>query len=149
MKKFGFAAAVALAAGIATAQEAPTGDAASGETAFGRQCVSCHSVVSPEGEVVAGRGAKTGPNLYGLMGRLIGSLEGFRYGESILKVAETEAAWDEAAFVAYVQDPTAWLRTTLDDARARSKMAYKVRSAEEAANLWAYLAAFGAEEASE
>ena len=80
------------------------------------------------------------------MGNVIGSVEGFRYGESLLAVAATEATWDEAAFVAYVQDPTDWLRTTLGDARARSKMAFKVRSAEEAADIWAYLAAFTDEE---
>ena len=74
-------------------------------------------------------------------------MEGFRYGDSILAVAATEAVWDEAPFVAYVQDPTDWLRTTLGDARARSKMAFKVRSAEDAADIWAYLATFGADEA--
>jgi cytochrome c len=149
MKKFGFVAALALAAGVATAQDAPTGDAANGETLFGRQCVSCHSAINAEGEVVAGRGAKTGPNLFGLLGQVIGSVEGFRYGESLLAVAATEATWDETAFVAYVQDPTGWLRTTLGDARARSKMAFKVRAPEDAADIWAYLAAFSDEEDSE
>ncbi len=146
MKKIGFAAALAIVAGVATAQDAPAGDAANGETLFGRQCVSCHSAVNAEGEVVAGRGAKTGPNLFGLMGRVIGSLDGFRYGESLQAVAATEATWDEAAFVAYVQDPTDWLRTTLGDARARSKMAFKVRAPEDADDIWAYLAAFNDEE---
>jgi cytochrome c len=146
MKKIGFAAALAIVAGVATAQDAPAGDAANGETLFGRQCVSCHSAVNVEGEVVAGRGAKTGPNLFGLMGRVIGSLDGFRYGESLLAVAATEATWDETAFVAYVQDPTDWLRTTLGDARARSKMAFKVRAPEDADDIWAYLAAFTDEE---
>ena len=146
MKKIGFAAALAIVAGVATAQDAPAGDAANGETLFGRKCVSCHSAVNAEGEVVAGRGAKTGPNLFGLMGRVIGSLDGFRYGESLLAVAATEATWDETAFVAYVQDPTDWLRTTLGDARARSKMAFKVRAPEDADDIWAYLAAFTDEE---
>ncbi len=149
MKNIGFAAALALAASVASAQEAPSGDAANGETLFGRQCVSCHSAINAEGEAVAGRGAKTGPNLFGLLGRVIGSMEDFRYGDSILAVAATEATWDEAAFVAYVQDPTDWLRTTLADPRARSKMAFKVRSAEDSADIWAYLSAFGAEGASQ
>lgn len=147
MKNIGFAAALALAASVASAQDAPSGDAANGETLFGRQCVSCHSVINAEGEVLAGRGAKTGPNLFGLLGHVIGSVDGFRYGDSILAVAATEAVWDEVSFVAYVQDPTDWLRTKLGDARARSKMAFKVRSAEDAADIWAYLATFGAEEA--
>lgn len=149
MKKIGFAAALALGASVATAQDAPSGNAANGETLFGRQCVSCHSAFNAEGEVVAGRGSRVGPNLFGLIGRIIGTVEGFRYGDSLLAVAATGATWDETAFVTYVQDPTGWLRTTLGDARARSKMAYKVRSAEEAADIWAYLATFTEEEAGE
>ena len=53
--------------------------------------------------------------------------------------------WDEANFAAYVMDPTAWLRDTLGDDRARSRMSYKVRSPEDAVNLYAYLAQFTAE----
>ena len=116
------------------------GDVAAGEEQFNRQCVAFHVVRNGAGDVLAGRSAKSGPNLYGLAGGPVGAQDGFRYGDSILEVAATGAVWDEESFVAYVQDPTEWLRTTLDDRRARSKMAYKVRDEQQAADIYAYIA---------
>lgn len=104
------------------------------------QCQTCHVVQNDAGEVLAGRNAKTGPNLYGLPGRVVGGLEGFRYGDSIVAVGAAGQVWDEANFVEYVQDPAAYLKAKLNDDGARSKMAFKVRSPEDAANLWAFIA---------
>nr|WP_309502160.1 c-type cytochrome [uncultured Roseovarius sp.] len=118
---------------------APSGDAEAGETLFNRQCIACHVVRDDAGEVLAGRNARNGPNLYGIAGRAIGSQAGFRYGKSLSAVAETGNLWDEAEFVTYVQDPTGWLRETLDDSKARSKMAFKVRKQEEATDIYAFL----------
>ena len=115
------------------------GDVADGEEQFNRQCVACHVVRNEAGDILAGRNAKSGPNLYGLAGGPVGAQDGFRYGDSLLEVAETGMVWDEESFVAYVQDPTDWLRTTLDDRRARSKMAYKVRDAQQAADIYDYI----------
>jgi len=113
-----------------------------------RQCVACHIVADADGEVLAGRNARTGPNLYGIAGRQIGSDEEFRYGDSIVELGEMDGGtvWTEELFVGYVQDPTGWLHETLDNRRARGKMAYRVRDEEEAINIYAYLATFGAEE---
>ena len=98
-----------------------------------------------DGNTLAGRNAKTGPNLYALPGRTVGAVEGFRYGKSIIAVGEGGQAWDEANFVEYVQDPKAYLARVLDDSKARSKMAFKVRSEEDAANLWAFIASLSPE----
>jgi cytochrome c len=57
-----------------------------------------------------------------------------------------DMTWTEENFVGYVQDPTNWLRETLEDRRARGKMAYQVRAEEDAINLYAYLATFEAAE---
>jgi cytochrome c len=130
-------AAVALGAAPAFAE----GDAAKGEAAF-KQCQTCHSVVDDAGEVLAGKGAKVGPNLFGVFGRQIGSLEGFKYGPSIVAVGETGLAWDEAAFVKYVQDPGAFLKDTLADKGAKTKMAFKLKTPEAAADVYAYLSQF-------
>lgn len=120
------------------------GDASAGESAF-NQCQTCHVVVNDEGETLAGRNARTGPNLYGIIGRQAGSVEDFRYSNSLVEAGEAGLIWNEADFVAYVQDPTGHLREYLDDSRARGKMAYKVRAEEDAANLYAYLVSIGPE----
>ncbi|MFQ1702391.1 c-type cytochrome [Loktanella agnita] len=147
MTKFGMAAAVAVLAAPAFADghASTQGDAAAGEQQFNRQCVACHVIATAEGEVLAGRNARTGPNLYGFAGRTMGAVEGFRYSDSLAKIGEQGRAWTEADFVAYVQNPTDWLRETLDDRRARGKMAYQVREEAQAYDLYAFLASFGAE----
>jgi len=126
-----------------------TGDAEAGERAF-RQCVACHVVVDAEGETLAGRNARTGPNLWGINGRTIGAYEGFRYSNGLTALMESEMAWDEEAFVGFVQNPTGWIREIASDGGLRSAMSFRVRSEEDALNLYAYLVSLGGpEEASE
>ena len=142
--KFAIACAttVLLAApAFADAHLAATGDAAAGEKAF-RQCQSCHVVQGPDGEILAGNAAQTGPNLYGVVGRTAGSVEGFRYSDLMLAAGEAGMIYDEANFVPYVMDPTAHLQEVSGDTSGRSKMSYKVRKEEDAVNLYAYLAQF-------
>ena len=143
MKTISIAAALAVLAAPAFADGHASGDAAAGEEQFNRQCVACHVVQNEDGEVLAGRNAQVGPNLYGVVGRTIGSVEDFRYGDSIVELGEAGGVWNETNFVGYVQDPTDWLREKLDNRRARGKMAYQVRAEEEAVDLFAYLATFG------
>ncbi|MEY1557821.1 cytochrome c family protein [Yoonia sp. R2331] len=146
MKTIKLAAALSVVAAPVFADgHAATGDAAAGEEQFNRQCVACHVVMDDAGEVLAGRNAKTGPNLYGLAGRQLGVVEDFRYGDSIVELGEAGEVWTEENFVGYVQDPTDWLREKLDNRRARGKMAYQVRKEEEAIDLYAFLATFTAE----
>lgn len=140
MKTTFTAAAFALLAAPAFAEGHATGDAANGEEQFNRQCVACHVVVNDDGETLAGRNARTGPNLYGVAGGVIGSVEDFRYGDALLTLNENGEVWDEEKFVGYVQDPTPWLREFLDDSRARGKMAFKVREEQDALDMYAYLA---------
>lgn len=137
MKAITLIAATALLAAPAFAD--PTGDATEGEKSFGRRCVACHVVKDDAGETLAGRNARTGPNLYALEGRVIGTVEGYRYGKSLAAVADENIQWDEEEFVAYVQDPTAWLRDALTDDKARSKMAFKLRDEQEARDIYAFL----------
>jgi len=133
-------AAVALTAGAAFADGHASGDAEAGEAVF-KQCSSCH-VIQNGDEVLAGRG-KTGPNLYGLFGRQAGTVEGFRYGDSIVAAGEAGLTWNEEDFLTYVTDPRKFLQETLDDKKARSKMSFKLRKGGE--DVWAYLATFGDE----
>jgi cytochrome c len=144
MKSFTLAAAFAVLAApaFADAHASTQGDAAAGEEQFNRQCVACHVVADAGGTVLAGRNAKTGPNLFGVAGRTPGSVEGFRYGDSMVEYGETGAVWTEETFVAYVQNPTDFLKEVLDNNRARGKMAYQVRDEAQAYDLYAYLSTF-------
>jgi len=133
------AAALLLSAPMAMADaHAASGDAEAGERAF-RQCIACHVVVNDEGETLAGRNGRQGPNLYAIAGRSIGSVEDFRYSDGLLALNEMEVVWAEENFVAYVQDPTGYIREATGDDSARGAMAYRVRSEEDAADLYAYL----------
>jgi len=142
MSKFIFAATIALLATTANADGHASGDVEAGERQFDRQCVACHVVADANDEVLAGRNARTGPNLYDISGRQIGSVDGFRYGDSIVELGEAGSVWTEEAFVGYVQDPTGWLRAELNNDRARGKMAYRVRNEQDAIDMFAYLATF-------
>lgn len=139
------ATAATLLASPVLADGHATGDAEAGERAF-RQCISCHVVVDAEGETLAGRNARTGPNLYGIHGRPIGSVEDFRYGNGLTALMESGAVWDEASFVGYVQDPTGWIRETSGDDSLRGAMSFRVRSEEDALDLYAYLVSLGGSE---
>lgn len=128
--------ALACAAAAAFALPAFAADPIKGETAF-KKCKSCHAIVAPDGTEVQ-KGGKMGPNLWGVVGRPVASQDGFTYGESILAVGATGLVWDEASLASYITDPAKWLKETLGDSSARSKMSFKLgKGAEDVA---AYLA---------
>ncbi|MGL4237735.1 c-type cytochrome [Tabrizicola sp.] len=138
--KLSFTAAVlALVAAPALAQDAPTGDVAAGEKVFAK-CQTCHVIANEAGEVLAGKNSKTGPNLYGLPGRALGTYPEFKYGESIVALGAGGAVWNEADFVAYVADPVKFLKEKSGDKAAKSKMSFKLPKEEDAKNVWAFIA---------
>ncbi len=136
MKKLVTLAVLALTPVIAHAE----GDAAAGEGVYNR-CKSCHGIVN--GDEVIVRGGRTGPNLYGVIGRTAGTVEGFRYSDGLVAAGEAGLVWSEEAVAEWVADPTAFLRTHNDDSSLRSKMTFKLRSGGE--DVAAYLATFSAE----
>lgn len=133
---------LALLAVLATvaAPAFAAGDAAKGEATF-KQCQTCHAVINDAGEVLAGKG-KLGPNLFGVFGRQVGSYPDFKYGKSIVAAGATGMKWDEVSFTAYVQNPTDFWKTTLNDKTAKSNMMFKVKDAAAAADVYAYLSQF-------
>ena len=145
MKFIGLGAAMTLLAASAFADSHAAGDAANGEVVFGRQCVSCHVIANADGDVLAGRNAKVGPNLFGLIGRQPGTYPEFNYGEDIVAYGETGAVWGEENFLEYAENPTEFLREELDNQRARSKMAFQMRKETDAADVYAYLVTFATE----
>jgi cytochrome c len=121
---------------IALAAPALAQDAAKGEKEFNK-CKTCHMIVAPDGTEIV-KGAKTGPNLYGVIGRPVASYEGFDYGDGILAYGASGAVWDEALLAEYVADPGKFLKDKTGDSKARSKMAFKL--AKGGADVAAYLA---------
>lgn len=142
MKIFGVVTlGLGLLAAPAFADGHATGDAEAGEAVF-KKCKACHSIIDADGEVIS-KGGKNGPNLYGLYTRVAGTVDGFKYGDSIIEAGEGGLAWDEEQFVSYVADPRKFLRATLDNKKAKSKMSFKLKKEDEAANVWAYLVSVG------
>jgi cytochrome c len=141
MKRVSIAVLFSLFAGPVFADgHAPTrGDIAAGQQQFNRQCVACHLVRDPSGNVLAGRNARTGPNLYDVTGRTPGSVDGFRYSDSLKELGATGAAWNEDGFIKFVQDPSRYLKDTLGDRRARARMSYQVRNERHAYDIYAFL----------
>ncbi|NOC85116.1 cytochrome c family protein [Ruegeria sp. HKCCD6428] len=117
------------------------GDAEAGKKTFNK-CKSCHMIADPAGEVIV-KGGKTGPNLYGIAGRTAGTVEGFKYGDSIVAAGEKGLVWDETTFVEYAQDPKAFLKAYLDDTSAKSKMTFKLKKGAE--DVYAYIASVSGE----
>jgi cytochrome c len=134
--KYAPTAALLLAAIPLLATQALAGDAAVGEKEFNK-CKACHSIVATDGTVVQ-KGGKTGPNLFGVIGRTVGALDGFTYGEGIEEARAKGLVWDEASLATYVTDPTAWLKEVTGDDKAKSKMSFKLRAKQE--DVAAYLA---------
>jgi cytochrome c len=114
-------------------------DVTAGAREFERQCAACHVVQTPGGDVLAGRNARTGPNLYGVVDAAVGGRGDFRYSDSLSAAGEAGRTWTREAFVAYAQDPNGWLRAELNDRRARGRMVYQVREPQTAVDLHAYL----------
>ena len=117
------------------------GDIEAGEKQFGK-CKTCHSIVDDAGEAIQ-KGGMVGPNLYGVIGRQAGAYEDFRYGDDLVKAGEEGLVWDEALIAEYIADPKAFLVKTLDDKKARSKMAFKLPKGGE--DVAAYLASVSPE----
>lgn len=144
---------IATALAIATITAAPAfaeshmSEAAAYAADEFNQCAACHVIEDEDGNTIAGKRSKTGPNLYCVIGREAGSVPDFRYGKSIVEAGEAGLVWNEEEMTAYLLDPREYLREHLDDSKARSKMTYKVRKdgdmSEEdvAAAFAAYLAA--------
>ena len=84
---------VAAAAGLPGLASAQSGDAAAGQRVF-NQCRACHT---------ADQGGRNGvgPNLFGIVGRKAGSIEGFRYSANLRSLAEGGLVWSEDRLRAY------------------------------------------------
>lgn len=107
------------------------GDATRGEKVF-KRCSACHQV-GPEAK------NRVGPVLTGVIGRTAGTAEGYKYGKSTLAAGEKGLVWTEETLSDYLVDPKKFLRTYLDDPKAKSKMAFKLKKEDQRQDVIAYL----------
>jgi cytochrome c len=101
---------------------------AAGEGVF-RACRACHQV---------GEGAtnRSGPHLNGVVGRVIGSVDGFRYSNGFAEAASAGTVWTQESLAAFLADPRGAMPGT--------KMSFRGISNEaDIAAMIAYLESFG------
>ena len=120
-----------------TAAPVMAGDAAKGEVEF-KKCKACHAIVATDGTEIV-KGGKTGPNLFGVIGRTVGTEPDFAaYGDALKMIGAAGRVWDEAALTTFVADPAAWVKEASGDPAAKSKMTFKLAKGGE--DVAAYLA---------
>lgn len=99
------------------------GDAAEGEKVFNK-CKACHVADTETNRV--------GPYLKGLIGRPVASVADYKYSEDMKAYAAAHPVWDDATFLAYIENPKA--------AVPKTKMSFPgLKKEDERANLLAYL----------
>ena len=132
--------ACGLAAGVATAQSAAVqtpapvatatssarvwtspvaGDVLRGAALYQTSCTACHAIDSN----------KVGPAHRGVLGRRVGSLPGYRYSDEL---ARSRLRWTAQTLNLWLEDP--------EELVAGQRMGFQVDSAQERADLIAYLA---------
>ncbi len=117
-----------------------SGDAAKGEADF-KKCKACHMIVGDDGTEIQ-KGGKTGPNLYGVIGRAAGSVADFKYSDVMKEAGEKGLVWSEETVVSYLPDPSKFLEEFSGDATGKSKMTFKLTKGAE--DMAAYLASVAA-----
>jgi cytochrome c len=90
-----------------TPEVTPTFDAAlvaAGEKVF-KKCAACHQI---------GEGAKnrSGPQLNAIVGRTMGSADGFKYSRVLKEALEEGRVWDAEALTAFLEKPKSYLKGT-------------------------------------
>jgi len=126
--------AVALGAVVFSAPSFAEGDAANGENIF-RKCRACHQI---------GEGARNGvgPNLTGVVGRAMGSFEGYKYANGLKAANEAGGVWDEEMIVEWLASPKDYIRSFTGNDKARTKMTFRLKKEQDRRDVAAYLATF-------
>lgn len=127
MMKLSIAAGMALLAltTIASAE----GDVAKGEKVF-KKCAACHAV-GPDAK------NKVGPEMNGIVGRAIATVDGFKYSPAMTEFGAGKV-WDEATLSGYLADPKNFV--------PKNKMAFVgLKKEDELKDVIAYLAQYNAD----
>ncbi len=115
---------IMLGFGLLATPALASGDVAAGEKVF-KKCKACHAV--EEGK------NKTGPSMYGVVGRAAGSVEGYKYSKAM---AGSGLVWDAETLDGFLEKPKKYLKGT--------KMSFAgLKKEKDRANVIAYLATLG------
>ncbi|RBW54947.1 cytochrome c family protein [Ruegeria sp. A3M17] len=130
-----------------SSQAAAAGDPAKGEKLYNR-CSSCHAIIK-DGQVLV-KGGITGPNLYGVVGRVAGTESDYLNGserlpigmftDDMIRAGQEGLVWTQENIATYSKDPIAFIKEYLDDETARPNMSVKLKKG--ADDIAAYLATF-------
>ncbi len=145
---FKIPAAMALFLLLISSQAIAAGDPMKGEQLYNR-CSSCHAIIK-DGDVLV-KGGITGPNLYGVVGRVAGTEYDYLNGserlpigmftDDMIRAGQEGLVWSEENIAAYSRDPIGFIRDYLQDETARPNMSVKLKKGAE--DVAAYLATFG------
>jgi cytochrome c len=112
-----------------TSQALAAGDIAKGKK-FAKKCKSCHTFKE---------GGKNGlgPNLFGILGKPAGVVEGYKYSKAM---SSSGIVWDDSIFIEFITKPKKVIKGT--------KMSFKgIRKATQRADLLAYFSTLRSETA--
>ena len=122
MLKSAASLAVIVAMAVMTGAARADGDAALGEKAF-RKCKACHKLEQGKKGI--------GPSLYGVVGRPVATLEGYKYSKAMIAFGDGKI-WTEELLDTYLTKPKALV--------PRTKMTFPgFKKEADRANVIAYL----------
>ncbi|AXS39398.1 cytochrome c family protein [Breoghania sp. L-A4] len=128
MKRLILIAGAALLA--STAASLADGDVDKGEKVF-RKCKACHAV----GEDAKN---KVGPELNGIIGRVVASVEDYKYSSAMTEFGADGKVWDAETLTAYLHKPK--------DVVPKTKMAFAgLKKDDDIEDVLAYLGQFNAD----
>ncbi|MEM7684209.1 MAG: c-type cytochrome [Paracoccaceae bacterium] len=96
MRKATSALAALLAAGLFAGSAMAEGDVAKGEKVF-KRCKACHKVEDGKNGV--------GPHMFGVVGRAVAAVEGYKYSKAMVAYGANGEVWDAARLDAYLTAP--------------------------------------------
>lgn len=130
MNRFVTTAALLVLGTTAALAQSPAGDAEKGANVF-KKCMACHAV----GENAKN---KVGPELNGIIGRKMGSVEGFKYSDTLMEHNAKGDVWTAEVLSSYLENPKGYMPGV--------KMVFAGLPKEtDRLNLEAYLAQFNAD----
>lgn len=88
------------------------------------RCSRCHAFE-------AGKKMATGPNLFGVMGRKIGTETNFRFSEAYSNLGKDGLSWNEKDLEEYLTNNYAFLQKKNNNKKAKGRMNYNLEKPED------------------